>query len=315
MNCLFTSILLFIIFILLIHNTFTNILLCIILLIILLSFVYNIIIHKYLTCNKNTISYDILLKHFIMNVSSNNYYMNYGLWDDENNTLIKANNNLIQFVFDKTTLLNKKKMNILDVGCGYGHQDIEWSKKLDKSCKIKAIDISETQIYHAMKEKSDVIFDICDAMFIDLKYKNELFDVIISLESAFHYPDRGGFFKNVNKLLKPDGKFVITDIMLQNSCNSSIMNNLFVKIFSDCLHIPKQNLITGDEWEKQILGELNIIETHDITEKTFKPYYKHFISNYAKNHNLPECVSDYLVSFFCNVQPFAYKVAVCTKKE
>ena len=274
---------------------------------------YNIIIHKYFSQNNTNISYHLLLNYFIHSVSKDNYFMNYGLWDDKNNTLLKANKNLIHFVFDKTQLANKKNMNILDVGCGYGEQDIEWTKQLDKSCKIKAVDISEEQIYSAMRKNSDVTFDICDAMFIDLKYKNELFDVIISLESAFHYSDRPKFFKNVNSLLKDDGKFVITDIMLHNNYEKNLTTNIFIKFFSDFLHIPNQNLITEYEWTNQLSEKMNIIEMYDITDKTFNPYYKHFMNNFIKNTNLPSCLSNMLESFFCSVQPFSYKVAICEK--
>jgi len=291
-----------------------NNLLFIIIILVVVIILYNIIIYTYFSQNNNNISYTLLLNHFIHKVSKDNYFMNYGLWDDTHNTLIKANQNLANFVFDKTQLVNKKNMNILDVGCGYGEQDIEWSKQIDKTCKLKAIDISEEQIYSAMKKNNDVTFDICDAMYIDLKYKNELFDVIISLESAFHYSDRPRFFKNVNTLLKKDGRFVITDIMLNNNYSSDIVTSIFIKLFSDFMHIPKQNLITANEWEKEISKELNIIENYDITEKTYEPYYKYFMNHYIENSNYPSYLSKILESFFCSVQPFSYKVVVCEKK-
>ena len=237
--------------------------------------------------------------------------MNYGLWDDTTSTMIEANKNLIQFVFDKGDL-KQKKLNILDVGCGYGEQDIEWYTQLDKSSTLKAIDISDEQIYAAMEKKSNVIFDICNAEYIGLKYKNELFDRIISVESAFHYPNRKHFFNQVNSLLKPDGKFIITDIMLNN--DKSKINNLFLYFFSDFLCIPKQNLISADEWVEQLSSELIIEESIDITEKSFKPYYTNFMTNYAKNKNWSNWIGNKLTSFFCSNQPFIYKVVVCSKK-
>ena len=44
--------------------------------------------------NGDTIVYDYLIK-FIHCVSEKNYFMNYGLWDENNNTLKKANENLL----------------------------------------------------------------------------------------------------------------------------------------------------------------------------------------------------------------------------
>ena len=290
------------------------ILICFILAMYIIYSIYSMIINYFFRNNNNIISYNVLLKNYIQNVSKNNYFMNYGLWDDKINDLAEANKNLINFVFNKSELIDKPNLNILDVGCGYGEQDIEWLKLLDKSCKITAIDISEEQMYNAMKKNSDVDFDICDAAYIDLKFKNKLFDRIISVESAFHYPERNVFFKNVNSLLKDNGKFIITDIMLNNLYHESIINKIFLYFFSDVLCIPEQNLITSDEWDNQLSSELTVEESIDITDQTFNPYYRHFMTNYFKNKNCPDLIGNALSTFFCSNQPFVYKVVVCTKK-
>jgi len=280
----------------------------------ILYIIYTNVITYYFRKKNDVISYNVLLKNYIHNVSKDNYFMNYGLWDDTVNDLVEANKNLTNFVLKKSEMTDKTNLNILDVGCGYGEQDIEWLKQLDKSCKITAVDISEEQIYNAMKKNSNVNFDICDAAYIGLKYKNNSFDRVVSLESAFHYPERNVFFKNVNSLLKDNGKFIITDIMLNKSHNENLITKIFLYIFADILCIPKQNLITATEWDKQLSSELNIEESIDITEQTFNPYYMHFMTNYCKNSNWPDWVGNALSTFFCSNQPFIYKVVTCTKK-
>jgi SAM-dependent methyltransferase len=96
----------------------------------------------------------------------------------------------VNFLFEKSELLNKKNMNILDVGCGYGEQDVEWRGKLDKSCKIKAIDISEKQISYAIEKNKDkdIRFEIGDAMEIDKNYYDT--DIL--------YPELNIFKENFN---------------------------------------------------------------------------------------------------------------------
>lgn len=277
-------------------------------------FAYNLSIKQYFRNSNDKISYHILLYKFIHIINERNFFMNYGLWDDNTDNLLNANKNLIDFVFKKSEMEGKKKLNILDVGCGYGDQDIEWATKIDKSCKITAIDISEEQIYDALKKNSPVKFDICDATFIDLKYKDELFDRIISIESAFHYKERKNFFRNVNNLLEKDGKFIITDLMLNKLPSEDPVTWLFLRFFSDFLCIPEQNLISSDEWDKQISSELTVCESIDITDQTFQPYYKHFMTNYVKNTKWPEWTGSVLSKFLCSHQPFIYKVVVCTKK-
>ena len=291
-----------------------NYIIALIIRICILFYVYNTIIYTYFVKN-DTISYDIFLYHFIHNVSKDNYFMNYGLWDNTHNTLIKANENLVDFVFNKTELANKKDMNVLDVGCGYGQQDLMWSSKLHKTCKLTAVDISEKQIVYA-KEKNkaaNITFEVADALTLNEIYKNNSFDTIICLESAFHYSDRPKFFKNVSTLLKYKGRFVISDITLKDSYVSNFMTDIFIRIFSDFLHVPNQNLIKSSEWESQLSSEFKIIEINEITEKVFNPYYKHFIGTYIMNMNLPKFISNTFIYYFQSVQPFSYKVAVLLK--
>ena len=324
------------------------------------------------------------MKYFLKVVSPNDY-MNYGLWDNENNTLEKANINLCRFVFsksniasvrgealalphpvnpegtnaagtnevandngvandnevandngvasvegtiangtqsktDKNTLTVRNKHRILDVGCGYGCQDIFWIKNIDNSydAKIYAIDISEKQIEHAIKVQNEnhisnkrLSYNVGNALTIRDQFKFK-FDTILSLESAFHYSDRPLFFNNVYHLLKDDGIFVITDIIL-NDNSPSMMSRIFMKLAVDFFNIPDKNLIRLDDWKQSLTDNgLECIELHDITDKTFNPYYTYFFSHYFKNSQLLAMISTLYMNY---IQPFTYVVAVCKKRE
>jgi hypothetical protein len=121
----------------------------------------------------------------------------------------------------------------------------------------------------------------------------------------------------VNNLLTNDGIFIITDIVLQNNnkdYGNSIFKNLFIKIASDFLCIPEQNLITLDKWKTNIENSgLCITELYNITDKTFNSYYNYFFKNYIKKKNLPSIFYSILYNTFKMVQPFDYIVAVCKK--
>jgi len=292
----------------------------------ILSYQYYIyILKKYFVVN-DTIVYDYYLKYFIQIVSEDNYFMNYGFWDNENQDLYSANKNLAKLMFDKADIkTDQKNIKILDVGCGYGEQDITWIEQLKNDSHITAVDISEIQISEAIQRRNrrnisdqQLKFETCDAMKLDEQYSPGQFDVVFSLESAFHYSDRPKFFANVNSVLQNDGVFVISDILLNKDlptnnfisrCKQSIINDLFLKIFSDFLHIPKQNLISQDEWKQQMIDAgFEIVEYIDITDQTFGPYYKHFMHTYFKNKNLPSWMADMADNLFRTIQPFSYSV-------
>lgn len=298
---------------------------CIIVLVLLLVVVeirqyYNNIINTYFR-NNNGVIYDYFIKNYIQNVSTNNYFMNYGLWDSKKPKmkLKKANKNLCEFIFTKSKMECDSELNILDVGCGYGMQDFLLSKKISAGSKITAVDISKKQIDYAnnMKRKKGVSdnklhFTICDAHKLLSKFSGNKFNRIISLESAFHYKNRPLFFNNVSKLLTTDGVFVISDIVLNNNYKSSYATDLFIRIACDFLYVPEQNLITFKAWKKQLkTSNLTLLETYDITDKTFVPYYDFFLTNYCKNKNLPDFLKNLFQLIFTGIQPFSYVVAVC----
>ena len=263
---------------------------------------------------EGSISYDFFFKNFIQVVSKDNYYMNYGLWQKDTSTLLEANLALIHEVLRKTGLReNSGKKDLLDVGCGYGQQDIEWAKVLDPSCKITAVDISELQIQNARKRSQDlsgtIQFEVCDAQEVDIKFQETRFDAITSVESAFHYPDRPKFFKAVHNLLSTDGIFVICDIMLKPDYVPTFASGLFLQIFSDFLAIPKVNLIKPEQWEQDInAAGFEIVEIEDLTKKTFVQYYKHFFEVFPNSTSIFKPIAEYA---FKTIQPFSYRLAVC----
>ena len=259
------------------------------------------------------ICYDFFFKNFIQVVSKDNYCMNYGFWETTCKTLMEANMALIHKILEKTDIKGKQGKLILDVGCGYGQQDIEWANVLDNTCKITALDISESQIYSAKKrdssKDSQITFDIGDAQEINVKFKGKQFDAITSVESAFHYPDRPKFFKAAHSLLSADGTFVICDIMLKPDYVPTFASGLFLQVFSDFLGIPKANLIKPDQWDQDLKDAgFDIIESEDLTEKTFAPYYKHFFNVVPNNISILKPIIEYAVK---TIQPFSYRLAVC----
>tara|TARA_A100001011_G_C14064615_1_gene737607 strand:- start:88 stop:801 length:714 start_codon:yes stop_codon:yes gene_type:complete len=237
--------------------------------------------------------------------------MNFGYWDEKHTNLCDANKNLCDIVFDKCNIKDNK--NILDIGCGYGEQDFYWYNK--HKCNITAIDISKKQIDYAKETAFNnniegVTFKLGDAT--DLPFNNNSFDNIICLESAFHYKPRINFFKESYRVLKPDSKMILADILVKKR-DYGFFTSLFVHFFKSLLSVPSENLITVDKYVNQLENCGYEVEKINISEYTFKPYFDYFVKNNNMNIFFYKKIANIINNNIENI-PLEYYIFVCKKK-
>lgn len=100
-----------------------------------------------------------------------------------------------------------KNKTVLDIACGtgYGTQIIANNAK-----KVIGIDLSEEAIAYAKKNypHKNVTYQQGDATNIPLPDKSV--DVVVSLETIEHIPEPESFVKEVKRVLKPGGQFVVS---------------------------------------------------------------------------------------------------------
>ena len=244
---------------------------------------------------------------YITNMCKNNYdqlkdvlkcvdgndkdYMNFGYWKNDKMNLEEANIELSDILINT---LSNKSGKTLDVGCGYGEQDIYWSGKYKMD--IMAIDISEKQINMAkdrVKKQKIKNLKFKQASATSLPFENNSYDNIICLESAFHYKPRLKFFEEANRVLKEEREMVIADITIKSNMYG-IRPSILISFFKRLLSIPDDNLITRGDYVKQ-LEELGYeVETIDITKKTFEPYFIYFYNNLK----LPNLFLNFVFNWF-----------------
>lgn len=110
-----------------------------------------------------------------------------------------------QYGNEVLNLLNPTQgQNILDLGCGTG----ELSNEIKKTgAKVTGVDISENMLKKAKENYPDIDFEQMDAQQC-LNFEKESFDAVFS-NAALHWMTNPlAVIKNINNILKKDGKFV-----------------------------------------------------------------------------------------------------------
>lgn len=255
----------------------------------------------------------------LLAVNSNCNYLNLGYWKETNN-VIKACEDLLDLVIEKAEIKDGNK--ILDVGFGYGEQDIYIANKYP-NIEINGINILTKQVELAQKKiklaglSNRVVLSSGDA--VNLTFDDAMFDLILAIESAFHFETRQKFFNESHRVLKPGGIIVLTDclpqhfvkkdkkfiessttmgIPLENQYNIQVyVHKLEEAGFEKISYIDLTNhviphsaieMMQNNGWRSK--SEINLLEEIDVEEKikyftektTIASYY--LIKAYKKNN-------------------------------
>lgn len=105
---------------------------------------------------------------------------------------------------------NLKGMKILEIGCGGAQCGIAMAKQ---GAKVTGIDISEEQLKFAKKlaKKNKVKINLIQGSYQDLKqFKSNSYDIVFSAYALHYSPDLESVFKQVYRILKKKGIFVLS---------------------------------------------------------------------------------------------------------
>ncbi|MFN4973508.1 MAG: SAM-dependent methyltransferase [Bacteroidota bacterium] len=190
-------------------------------------------------------------------------YLNFGYWKDTN-VLDKACEAMIDLVID--TLCIEKRKTLLDVGYGYGTQDIYIASKYPH-IEIYGINVIENQYNIAIQKvinqkMSDRIY-LSKGDATSMPYKESVFDAAIAIESAFHFSYRHTFFAECYRVLKIGGVLCLADCLPDESF---IQDSDFIET-SIKMGIPIENQYTIQEYVLQLnKSGFNNVKYQNITE-------------------------------------------------
>lgn len=110
------------------------------------------------------------------------------------------------------SLINfRKDMKILDIGCG-GGATIRRLIKYSPEGEVYGIDISEESVKKAKEVNGKLLGK---QVFVEtgtaehLQFCDKTFDIVTAVETVYFWPNIENCFKEVKRVLKPNGQFVI----------------------------------------------------------------------------------------------------------
>ncbi|MFW5700016.1 MAG: class I SAM-dependent methyltransferase [Bacteroidota bacterium] len=171
--------------------------------------------------------YKSLNKSFLQ-IFKKHHMLHYPFFREHGESLEKRQQNLTDFCASNLSVAPHH--TVLDVGCGNGVQSLYLADKL-RPKKMMAIDINEDNVLLAQSINTNgVRFNVDNAEKLS-SIENQSVDVLLCVESAFHYPDKASFLAQVNRVLKPNGVFLIADILSKSYKNRWIIGKWKRKMY------------------------------------------------------------------------------------
>jgi len=147
-------------------------------------------------------------------------HVHWGYWENPqsaNGTIedfSHATEKLSQLICDAADI--KEHMRVLDVGCGFGGTIASLNERFSP-VGLVGFNLDHRQLKRAQKrvlpfEGNKLAFVHGNAS--ELPFAANAFDVVLAVEAIFHFPHRQSFFKEVFRVLRPEGRFAFSDFVL-----------------------------------------------------------------------------------------------------
>jgi ubiquinone/menaquinone biosynthesis C-methylase UbiE len=141
--------------------------------------------------------------------------LHYPLYEEAEQTLLQGQQYFTAYCLDKLGSLEDK--TVTDIGCGNGIQSLFIYDKYQPKYLI-GIELNAQNIAIARSaipaESTGIQFIQDNAEKLE-HLEDQSTDIVVCIESAFHYRDKQSFLKQVKRILRPGGTFLIADLVLK----------------------------------------------------------------------------------------------------
>jgi cyclopropane fatty-acyl-phospholipid synthase-like methyltransferase len=188
-----------------------------------------------------------------------------GYWDEQTRTHADSLFNLNRQLARRLDI--QAGQRILDAGCGVGGSSI-W---LARTYGVEVVGITPvaSQIARARRAAEEqgvadlVTFEQQD--YIATTFPSASFDVVWAIESVCHAPEKWGFFAEMRRLLRPDGRLGIADFFLTEPPRTAADEALLHRWLSGWMLPNLGTLKQFQEWAEEV--GLSDTQPSDVTNQ------------------------------------------------
>ncbi|WP_231744241.1 methyltransferase domain-containing protein [Stieleria neptunia] len=163
-----------------------------------------------------------------------------GLYESDAEPIKDASRRTVDHLLDRIGDLNQHS-TVIDVGSGYGGAARRMVERF--GCRVTCVNLSETENARnrRLNEQAGVAdrIDVVDGSFEELPFEGGLFDAAWSQDAILHAGNRPRVLGEVDRVLKPGGRFVFTDPMQSNDCPDGVLDPILARIHLADLGSPK----------------------------------------------------------------------------
>ena len=156
----------------------------------------------------------------------------------------------------------QKQHTILDVGCG-GGRTVSKLAAIAKEGKVNGLDFSKASVAFAKRTNRHWIdtgrVEIQEGPVSHLPFADDAFDLVTAVETHFWWPDLPADMREVLRVLKPDGMFIIIAEIYKGA------ETRIAKLAEKYLPLSGMTLLTADE-HRELLANAAYSDVQIITE-------------------------------------------------
>lgn len=175
-------------------------------------------------------------------------YINMGYWaaTTEAPAAFEA---LVDLVASRASVTEQDE--VLDAGCGFGAQD-RWLAERYAPRRLVGLNVSRCQLEVARARFGAPSIEYVAGDAARLDESLGLFDVVLSVESAYHFDTRADFLRGAFDRLRPGGRIALTDLLLKPVPRPSVRRRLRRLWMRRMYQIPAANVWDIDTYARTL---------------------------------------------------------------